>query len=300
MPDQYYSQRENGLPRRTNNKIPETLWRSLQTKIRTEIELGNFGSEFSEECPDGQARIASSDGHSFWQRVLTEIPAFSDTNTLTSGKAEQPSTFAILDLLEFCGLHINTSFKGNSHSYFDHFHLSWNEEGKEQALIDFATLINRWLATNGICFQLSNQGKIERILSEEQEQAISSPAFSSDRDLNNYINDAQQEFQKPNRDISLANKHLWDAFERIKTHEDLKGKDKREKVTNLIENLSKGEPILIDAFTAQFETLTKIGNSFSIRHSETTQNENLDENYATYFFVSTLSLIKLIINELSL
>lgn len=62
--------------------------------------------------------------------------------------------------------------------------------------------------------------------------------------------------------------------------------------------MANGNQKYIDLFNDEFTTLTKIGNTFRIRHHETNKINITDNRYYDYFFNRCLSLIALAIQYL--
>lgn len=62
--------------------------------------------------------------------------------------------------------------------------------------------------------------------------------------------------------------------------------------------MANGNQNYIDLFNDEFTTLTKIGNTFRIRHHETNKINITDNRYYDYFFNRCLSLIALAIQYL--
>ena len=68
------------------------------------------------------------------------------------------------------------------------------------------------------------------------------------------------------------------------------GADKKASATALL-NKAADEPNYRDALEQEAATLTKIGNSFRIRHSETSQVEIRTEDQVDYLFHRLLALV---------
>lgn len=85
---------------------------------------------------------------------------------------------------------------------------------------------------------------------------------------------------------------LWDAFERIKTLEP--GQDKKAQVTALLNKAAKGQ--YRSMLEAEATELTRIGNSFRIRHSETTQESLTRSAQADYLFHRMFSFLRFVLS----
>lgn len=118
---------------------------------------------------------------------------------------------------------------------------------------------------------------------------------SNDKNLDQLIKEAIQHFKKG--DISskkIALKEIWDAFERVKTYF---FDDKKKSTEMLINKISNNDELLTSFFTNKFNYLTKIGNGYTIRHSET-DRKNLTEEEIDYFFVVMIALVQLSISKI--
>lgn len=113
-----------------------------------------------------------------------------------------------------------------------------------------------------------------------------------DEDLNLLINEAKDRYLKPNDQI-VALEKLWDAFERVKTYYD---KDKKKSATILIGKMST--ELDADELQQEFETLTKIGNSYRIRHHETDKKPLTEPSQVKYLFFRMLALIDLTVGAI--
>ena len=81
----------------------------------------------------------------------------------------------------------------------------------------------------------------------------------------------------------IAVEKLWDAFERLKTYysPDL---NKAASANKIIDDMSGFDPNYQALYKAEFKALTDIGNSFRIRHHETTKIDIADNRQYDYFY----------------
>ena len=86
---------------------------------------------------------------------------------------------------------------------------------------------------------------------------------------------------------------IWDAFERLKT---IKGIDKKVSINTIIAHITNGDKEISQMLDNEFRELTKIGNSYSIRHSEITQKKLPNSQFIEYLYFRMLSLISCILN----
>lgn len=92
----------------------------------------------------------------------------------------------------------------------------------------------------------------------------------------------------------IALDKVWDAFERLKTIENSNKKVSTEMIISKVSNTEE----IYDLIKSEFEELTTIGNSYSIRHSEIKQNMLPDSHIIEYLYFRMLSLISLVLNKI--
>lgn len=106
------------------------------------------------------------------------------------------------------------------------------------------------------------------------------------------LKDARNKFLNPDpktRKESLE--RLWDVWERIKT---LKGTDKKKSIEKILNGAST-DGTFREELEKEARTLTEIGNTFHIRHSETTQVHLTSDSHIDYLFHRLYALIHLIL-----
>ena len=96
-----------------------------------------------------------------------------------------------------------------------------------------------------------------------------------------------------NRQIAVEK--MWDALERLKTYYQ---SDKKTSTDKIITDMAGVEAEYIELFTAEFDALRKIGNSFRIRHHERDKIDISDPRHYDYLFNRCLSLTALEIKYL--
>ena len=115
-----------------------------------------------------------------------------------------------------------------------------------------------------------------------------------DEELDNLIQEAKDRFHKTS-DKQIALEKLWDAFERIKTFYGSKKNVSGEKLVELIStDFDK------DFINDEFDRLTKIGNSYRIRHHEQGKIEIKDIKHIEYLFLRMLALLNLCLENIKI
>jgi len=286
---QYYSERELGPKPRNSYEVTPAIWGGIISLINTSLQNANFAEYFPEECPDGGA-ICGTNINDFINTLKAEIPELN----WPLEQDNPPSIVYIMDLIEFCYEYISEAIQGNYHSFFRHYHYSFNRENGKLA---FQERINRIFSRNGLGFQIDSNGKIERIIDPILEyEIVNYYQYSSDSGLNELIKSAITKFKDKNPETRKESlEKLWDAWERLKTiYPEL---DKKQSITKILETVSP-EKSFRDTLENEARELTKIGNSFQIRHSETTQIKLEKYQYIDYLFHRLYSMINLILKSL--
>jgi hypothetical protein len=284
-----FSERELGSKQRSNYSISVIVWNGILSFINSSLQNSNFAQNFPDECPDGGS-ICGTNHNDFVAALQAEIPEIKWPLELD----DQPAVVYIMDLIEFCFHNFSKAIQGTYHSYFHHYHFSFN---KEVGQMEFAEKINRIFSRNGIGYELNVNGVIERLIDPVLKNEIDKNyIYSSDSGLNELIKSAINKFHDKNpktRKESLEK--LWDAWERIKTiYPEL---DKKRSLTKMLEKVSP-EISFRDTLDTEAKELTRIGNNFGIRHSETSQVALEKNQHVDYLFHRLYSMINLILKSL--
>jgi hypothetical protein len=299
MNQSYFSDKEKGAKSRESTTINHEVWGGIFALIDSLMTKGAFGLNYPEICDDG-TDVIGTDFNNMKLAIRAEIPDIKELSTriidndaYARVQDYTPPTLAILDLIQFCYRNVAEPVQENYHSYLKHHHLYLiPKKGK----IGFRDKINLILARNGLAYELEQGGTIKRLVSPELQELLDSSDFKTgDKTLNIMLKDARDKFLNPDpktRKESLE--RLWDAWERIKTLKDTDKKKSIEKILN--------EAYAEDTFRAELEkearTLTEIGNTFHIRHSETTQVHLTSDSHIDYLFHRLYALIHLILNPI--
>jgi hypothetical protein len=281
----YFSDRELGSIQRPNTELSRIAWRGIAVVVTRLIKNGSFGFTYPEECPDGEG-IVGTDEVLLKEAVTAEIPNLGWPPL----KADQPGTHEAMDLLEFCWDRIGEPIRGRYHSFYDHYHLDFEPKATKG---EFVGSINRILGRNGIGLALGADGKVVRLTPSVLADPLAGALFKTgDNTLDALLETARQKFTSRDEPIRQeAMEKLWDAFERLKT---LEGGDKKTSVQALLANAIR-EPNLRARVEAELSELTSIGNSFMIRHTETTKTPISDSDHVDYLFHRMFAVIRLLL-----
>ena len=173
------------------------------------------------------------------------------------------------------------------HSFLEHWHLHFNRTAGQQELRE---TINRLLGRWGSIYELDESGQVERLAPAPVREmlALELPP-TSDIKFDQLLAAAARKHLDPDPDVRAEGlEKLWDAFERIKT---LLNKDKRAGAERLIEAAGEGATAEeTKLLRCEMKALTEIGNTFRIRHHETSASE-LTAAFSDQLFVRMYALL---------
>ena len=283
---EYFSDRERGPSPRVEDQIGLQAWGGVVAYIESLVATGGLAVDYPEICPDGRGPFAT-DIRSLGLAVGAEIP---DLNWPLQAD-EPPPALAILDLIEFCHIHVAQPEQLSYHKSFGHYHLAFRREPGQQA---FREQINRIFARNGLAYEFREDGRILRMAAPTLHEALVSLVIDTgDATLNGLLTSARARFLSPDQlTREEAVEKLWDAWERLKTLEP--AKDKKAATALLLDKVST-EPRFRELLESDARSLTDAGNQFLIRHKETSQTPLLDPAHGEYLFHRLFALIWLIL-----
>nr|WP_210273874.1 hypothetical protein [Rhizobium sp. WYCCWR 11146] len=283
----YFTDREYGVRPATIDSINERLWGGLFSLIQTRIGDGSFGLRFPEQCPDGNGPCGC-DVQAFSRVLSAEVPWIEWPFSVN----EVPDTPVILDLLEFCAGAVGEPIQGAYHSYFGHHHLSWD---RDAGLVRFVADVNLLFRRNAVAYELTSTGQARRLVPQPISDALGWAMFQTgDMETDRLLEAARQRFLSPKPDDRQdALEKLWDAFERLKTLEP--GANKRAQADALLDRVAAPGSGFREALGREAAELTSIGNSFRIRHSETTQEALTSLDQVDYLFTRMFAFVRVIL-----
>ena len=290
----YFSERESGARPRTIEEIGEVPWGGLSALIQAKVDDGSFGWHYPQSCPDGLGPIGTNRS-SFYAAMRAETPNLPE-HPLRENWDGPPTTVDILDLLEFCCLHVADPTERDYHDLLLHYHLSYDiwdiVEGKRQ----FTEGVNKIFARNGLAYTLTNEGRIECLGPPVlREELISTHFQSGDGVLDGLLEDARRKFFSPREEIrGEALQELWDAWERLKTTGE--GSHKKEQITSLLDVAAGPQsPQFRHCLEGDATELTDAGNKLQIRHFEIGKEKIHKNEHIDYLFHRLFSLVHLIL-----
>ena len=292
----YFSERENGEAPREKEEINENAWRGIQELMNMGLQNGSFGARYPRTCWEGTA-VVETDVQAFRKAMHAEIPELPEYQEYPQcpwedWKTDDLSPLNILDMVEFCWKSISKPIKEKYHERLNHHHLTFDEEkGRHEFRESIKTIFRR----NGIAYELTDEGRIKRLIPPVFSDALVGAHFDTgDSELDRLLRTAQKKFFGSNPDTRReALEALWDAWERLKT---LDQGDKKSGVTAILDATAGSEsPKFREALGEEALALTKIGNRLRIRHSETNQEQLAKSEHVDHLFYRLFSLIHLIL-----
>jgi hypothetical protein len=283
----YFTDREYGMRPRTIDIIDGRLWGGLHAIIATRVGDGSFGHRFPEQCPDGRG-ACGCDEHAFGRVLAAEVPWVE----WPLSPDQLPDTPVILDLLEFCAAAVGHKIEGSYHSFFQHHHLSWD---RDVGLTRFVSDVNRLFGRNGLAFELTPTGEARRLLPQPLADVLARTLFATGDAVTDRLLDAARHLIALPRPESRqdALEKLWDAFERLKTLE--AGADKKAQADLLLDRTARPGSHLRRILGEEALALTKMGNTFRIRHSESSQELLTTSEQIDYFFSRMFAFIRIVL-----
>jgi hypothetical protein len=284
---QYFSEREQGPKPRITSEVTKVAWGGIVALVNSLMSNGAFGNSFPDNCPDGYG-VVGTQSYEMGLAIQAEIPGLHwpiDPESI-------PDVPTVMDLSEFAHAHVAKPIARSYHSFFKHTHLSYE---KEEGQREFRERFNRILSRNGLRFQMTEPGIVQR-LSPAPLEPLVARAFppTGDSTLDGLLADAARRFGDPDADVRRdALEKIWDAWERVKS---VAHADKKRSVQLVLERAAS-EPNFRATLDAEARELTRIGNAFRIRHSETSQTAIESDSHVDYLFYRLAAMMWLILES---
>ena len=293
---EYFSEREGETVSRQDLEISKRARRGICALIRAGVEDGSFGASFRRNCDDEPVAIGT-DEDGFWDALAANVPSSSywprNCEYGGPGSTGAPTTFQVLDIIEFCWRHIAEPIEGRDHSYFGHVHLTFDRYAGQQS---FREAVEDIFRRNGVAYTLTESGRIERLLPPELDPAASKSEFhSDDADLNHLLDTARSRFLDPEPQVRReALESLWDAWERLMTL--WPGSHKGIQAQAMLSDVAGPDsPTFLEALDKEAKELTVLGNKLQVRHFGTDQEKLAASEHVDYLFMRMFSLIWMIL-----
>jgi len=288
MQKKLFTERHGGAKARIQESLDDPTRTGLLATVTSRTSDESFGNSFPFACQDGQGNAGCD---------LTALKAMMKTFHVVwpDGRNDDLTPYSdgqIFDLLEFSYEHIALPEEGSWHSYWNHYHYSYDVSAGRSK---FEQDVNRIFERNGIAYNLQG-GEVVRIAPAFLDVSLSETLFQTgDSVLDDLLQTARQKFLNRDLNIRLESlEKLWDAWERLKTVEP--GKDKKASATALLDKAS-AEPSFRKALEEEAVALTAIGNKFMIRHTEIDKVPITESVQVDYLFHRMFSLLRLLLRS---
>jgi len=301
MAHEYISDRELGSVERSSEEISRDVWNGIVAVYENAIGNNLLSGGFPEECPDGQG-ICGCDRNKLENAIKAEIPKLPipirncNSNSFYQDDDTPPEKYAILDLIEFLHKNLRDPYSvGRYHEFYSHHHYSFSDNGHSKH--EYKDKINSIFARNGIVFYLDDDGSIKRTVPESLKRIITDIRFSTnDTRLNELLEISYSKFILPKIESRIESlEKIWDAFERLKTYYE---ENKKASANTLIAAASSGNDLFSNHISSEFQSLTKIGNEFQIRHFERNKVQLHSNLHIDYLFYRMSALIHLCVESI--
>jgi hypothetical protein len=280
-----FTERHGQTKPRISETLDETTRSGLLALVSARIDEEWFGLSFPAKCGDGYA-YAGTDFTSLRERMK----GYGVLWPRDVDAQNPPDDGQVFDLLEFAYEFIAEAKDPSYHSYMSHSHYSYDADtGREK----FAHDVNRICERNGMAFELT-RGEVIRIAPAVLHESLAATVFKTgDTVLDELLEVSRQKFL--NRALGIRRESLeklWDAWERLKTVE--AGASKKASAKVLLDKAA-AEPSFRDTLEMEAKELTRIGNTFMIRHTEIEKVPVVDSAHVDYLFHRMFSIIRLLL-----
>lgn len=296
----YFSDRELGPKTRTKQTITPVAWAGIVALVESLASSGAFGGKFPQECPDGHA-ICGNDTNRLKRAIEAEIEGLSwplqhdevdEDDFMHKRKPWAPPTLVALDFIEFVWRCVALPIQEKYHDYYRHQHLSFDST---QGRSLFVTDVNRILARNGLAYEITENGEVQRILPAVIGDLLVIAYFQTgDQQLDVMLEESRRKFSDPDPLIRReALERLFDSWERLKTLAD----NDKAKSAKLILDKASPDPAFRKLLDKEAFELREIGNGYLLRHHERTQTPVIDTDHVDYLFHRLYALVDLVIRK---
>ena len=301
-----YTDRRDGPRARTVTEIGPKDWVAIGTMLEAWLTRSELGIDHVHACPDN-GLPTGVDEQRFMQAlgsIVDGFDGFFPVRAAGTGRsapwdrsgAEEPvhpRTDEILDALEWCARQVGRKVHETYHSYFNHYHLGWD---RTAGLAAFVEEVNLLMNRRRLAYEMEGGGRILRLVDGPLGSAIRSARFSTgDPETDEKLAMAVRRFLDRDPDAAQAAiEALWDAFERVKTLEDV---DIKIGVRRLLDRASRS-PAEREVLEAETRALTELGNKYPIRHHKVGMPSfGEDRQFLDHLFLRLYALLDLLLSQ---
>lgn len=279
MSSPLYRERQAGPAPRVHDVLPEKTKIGLAALLHNSLNGNWLANAFPQQCPDGRGVSGTIAG-----QAISMMEAMVPDLEWPPTEGDDDGVF--FDLVEYFAARVETPTPGRLHDFYGHKELEFD---RATGLQQFCAEVNALLAAGRTVYEITDQGKIERVGTPEIHAVLTDlRPKTGDAHLDTLIIDARQLYLSPSdTDRQIGLEKMWDALERLKTIE--AGKDKKDQIQALLQHI--GSVPLRDEIDSEMKALSKIGNGFQIRHHETSKHPVPDSKARDYLFARIGGLI---------
>ena len=261
----FYSDEVNGIKKADNYKIGIDVWNAILALYNTAKNNDYFTYSLSTK-DSYENRYFNEDF--LINSLIGVIQDFKKEYLYNSNydlfDNSLPETVTILDFIQFCISKIE-DIKLIDPKFRRMVKLTTNINK-----IEFILEINTIFQRNQIIYKINENNNVEVILDEQINELIknNTKKIFKDTELNGYLKNANEKIYNHNIvERKTALDKLYYAFERIKSIKN--PNNKKGSIKLLINDISDNDKDLIEYLNKECNELTRIGNDYNIRHSET-------------------------------
>ncbi len=327
----YYTQRTLGDTSRVNEKISFIFWEKLTQIFKVMYEKDFFSNQLPLNYPILEEPYSYlndffagctygcdsnklnkeieflSNGELCWplqtsKKVITETNEGCQSHSFI--EEWKPSEYQVFDLIEYLYSITTTPQYHYLQQHDDEIRVLSLDKKNNWAKKYFIKEINKLLLNGRMIYELDPElGQIRAILSDETKKltysALNCGPFYHDSEYLQMLEDACIEISGSKLKQSYeALKKLWDAFERLKCYFDPKSQKEKKDSSQKIVDLFSNTPLFKYEVSLEMKHLSDLGNTLTIRHSETYQEVLQDRRQINYLFNRCLSMIVLIQHQI--
>jgi hypothetical protein len=295
----YFSDRERGPAARTNEQINFTVCAGVMATLQSLTDNNYLAKSYPSPCPEKQV-IAGTNTKTLTFAVKSEIPELGDWLIDMDQIAQRlspenmPSTLVTLDLIEFFDSNVAKPIGLDFHKFYGHDH--YLRFDREAGQAEFREKIELIFARNGVAYELTESGRIQRITASPFREIITSPLVKTgDSSFDEMLKLAQAKYLSPDPNVRRESlEKIWNAWERLKT---MVYPDDKKKSIGLLLDKTTTEINFRMRLETEAKELTDIGNQFMIRHTEVGKTPISTDAQIDYFFQRLFALIYLLLKS---
>lgn len=282
----FFSERDIGSRPRVKDQIDEVVWGGIVSLILRRVADGSFAMDFPTPCEDAGRGVTATSEEQFWPALRASVPDV----PWPIRTRDVPAAPTAMDVLEFAARHIASASEGGFHGGLRHAHLDFD---RKVGLVDLRRDANEIFRRSGLAFAMDANGRIERVAPPVLRERIDRQLPSTGRpSLDRRLARAVERYTSPDPvEREEALEKLWDAWDELKTLQAKKPKGIEALIAGVADHPQYREALNDDGLA-----MTKIGNDFQIRHTETDKIPLESSSQVDYLFGRLFNLVWLFLS----